>query len=71
MHASNETLSRYIHLASEHNNHFDGLASEHSTHVRLRIKKMKTIAELVRSDQMGEKEAITALLSTLDEFKGY
>jgi hypothetical protein len=69
MHASNESLSRYIHLASEHNQEFDETTNDMPMQTRLRIKKLKTIAESVRSGQLNDKEAIGAFLSTLDEFK--
>jgi len=72
MHASNNTLSHYIHLASEHNEKSDNLderLSIVSTQIGLRVKKMTAIANLLRSREISEDEALKSLLSTLDEFK--
>ncbi|MEZ8804276.1 site-specific integrase [Vibrio splendidus] len=72
MHASNETLSHYVHLASEHNEKTDNLdegLSIVSTQIRIRVKKMTAIANLLRSKEISEDEALNSLLSTLDEFK--
>ena len=71
MHASNETLSNYIHLASEYNNIMDSEVGQHSTQTKLLIKRMKVIAESVRSKQLNEKDALNSFLSTLDNFRSY
>ncbi|MFC1626209.1 hypothetical protein ACFL19_00755 [Pseudomonadota bacterium] len=71
MHASNETLSRYIHLASEYNHEMDTEVSQCSTQIRLLIKKMKSIAGSVHSKKISDKEALNSLLSTLDDFHSF
>ena len=70
MHASNETLSNYIHLASEYNN-MDSEVSQYSTQTTLIIKKMKVIADSLRSKQLNEKDALNSFLSILDNLRSY
>ncbi|HCC83012.1 site-specific integrase [Vreelandella titanicae] len=67
MHASNDTLSRYIHLASEYNNLQNGNNENISTQVRIRIQKMKTIAKDLRLNNINENKALQKLLVLLDE----
>ncbi|MGK0271348.1 MAG: integrase [Cocleimonas sp.] len=74
MHASNSTLSHYIHLASElnaKNDHMDTELNKVSTQIRIRIKKMITITKLLSSKNISEAEALDSLLSTLDEFRKF
>ncbi|CAK3276517.1 MULTISPECIES: site-specific integrase [Vibrio] len=74
MHASNETLSHYVHLASEINYRNDDMSKvfkNTSTQITIRINKMMTIATLLRSKEIKETEALNSLLSTLDELKKF
>ncbi|GAB3535077.1 site-specific integrase [Photobacterium alginatilyticum] len=74
MHASNSTLSNYVHLASELNNKSNGMETDLnkvSTQIRIRVRKMMTIATLLHSKEISEAEALDSLLSTLDEFRKF
>ncbi|KGJ92901.1 integrase family protein [Colwellia psychrerythraea] len=70
MHASNDTLSRYIHLANE----IDEAYSEQSvkgnsipTQIKVRVKNMIKVAGFLQSDDIGEKEALDSFIKTLSE----
>ncbi|MGF1863039.1 site-specific integrase, partial [Photobacterium profundum] len=74
MHASNSTLSNYVHLASELNNKGDDMGTELnkvSTQIRIRVRKMMTTAKLLRSKEINEDEALDSILSTLDGFRKF
>ncbi|MGK0272339.1 MAG: integrase [Cocleimonas sp.] len=74
MHASNSTLSHYVHLASELNNKSNDMDTElnnASTQIKIRVKKMMATAKLLRSNEISESEALDSLLSTLDKFKKF
>ncbi|MBH0018712.1 site-specific integrase [Pseudoalteromonas sp. NGC95] len=74
MHASNSTLSHYVHLASEYNIKNEIISSElinASTQIRIRIKKMLMTSKLLNSKKINETEALASLLSTLNEFKKF
>lgn len=68
MHASNQTLSRYIHLASEINNFCenDHVATS-STHTRLKIKSLKEITNSIRNKDIDTATGIELLLKRIDE----
>lgn len=68
MHASNQTLSQYIHLASEYNNDLDPEAFAISSQIKLRVRKMIGIADSLRAKDLDSKEALDSLISILDEF---
>lgn len=72
MHASNSTLSHYVHFASELNENIDNfneLLNEFSAQIRIRIKKMMFTAKLLHSNNINESEALESLLTTLNEFE--
>lgn len=72
MHASNESLSHYVHLASELNDKSDDMditLNKVSTQITIRVKKMITIADLLHSKKISEVEALNSLLSTIDRLK--
>ena len=72
MHASNATLSHYVHLASEYTDKSEQEEvelSQSSSHIRARINKMITISESLRSKAISDKEALDSIISTLDEFR--
>ncbi|MFA0719116.1 site-specific integrase [Vibrio splendidus] len=74
MHASNETLSHYVHLASEVNYKNDDMGTEFkktSTQITIPLKKMMIIANLLHSKEISETEALDSLLSTLDGLKKF
>ncbi|SDK26405.1 Phage integrase family protein [Ferrimonas sediminum] len=71
MHASNSTLSHYVHLATDLNYHeeFEGRElSSVSTQFRIRLRKMMKISEQYRLKEISESEALNSIISTLDEF---
>jgi integrase len=70
MHASNETLSRYVHLASEMihlESSEQGEGSNESTQVKVRLQKIFKIADRYDSKEMSDKEALDSLLATISE----
>ncbi|OBU24347.1 site-specific integrase [Photobacterium aquimaris] len=72
MHASNDTLSRYIHIANEINEPDSDQSVERapiSTQIKVRVKHMLKIADSLKSDEIGEKEALDSLLTTLSELR--
>ncbi len=72
MHASNDTLSRYIHLANEVNQPDSKQVIEEndlSTQVKIRVKHMLKIVDALKSDEIGEKKALDSLLTTLSELR--
>ncbi len=72
MHASNDTLSRYVHLANEVNeSSSDRSVGENliSTQIRVRVKHMLKVADFLKSEEIGEKEALGSLLTTLAELR--
>ncbi|EMC8524967.1 hypothetical protein ACRR5F_002907 [Escherichia coli] len=72
MHASNDTLSRYIHLANEVNRPSSMQMNEESTlstQVKIRLKHMLKVADAFTSNQIGEKEVLNSLLTTLSELR--
>ncbi len=72
MHASNETLSRYVHLANEVNDSgLDQSIEENSvsTQLKVRIKHMLKIADSLKSHEIRETEALDSLLTTLSELR--
>lgn len=74
MHASNETLSHYIHLATGLNNYndIDDVDSNNvSSQVSIRLTKMIEISEQFHANKISESETLKSILSTLDEFKKY
>ncbi|MCG6461574.1 site-specific integrase [Vibrio parahaemolyticus] len=74
MHASASTLSHYIHFADDINNNnkdFDYPWNELSSQVRIRLKKMISTAQLLRSNTISESDALKSFLSTLDYFNSH
>lgn len=69
MHASNETLSNYIHLASEYNQNTGYEQSPYSTQTSILIKRMKSIAKSLHSKQLNEKDALQSFLSIIDNLR--
>jgi len=71
MHASTDTLSGYIHLAEEiihpSSNHTED--SQVSTQIKVRVKHMLKVADDLKSTEIGEKEALGFLLTTLSELR--
>ncbi|WP_421866623.1 hypothetical protein [Motiliproteus sp.] len=70
MHASNDTLSSYIHLASEMNQP-DGPSedSQMPTQIKVRLKRMLKIANDLTSDEIDRNEALDSILTTLSELR--
>jgi len=74
MHASTDTLSRYIHLAHEINQPSSNQSVEEnqvSTQVKIRVKHMLKVADALNSTEIGEKEALDSLLTTLSELRRF
>ncbi|MEI8665941.1 site-specific integrase [Pseudoalteromonas sp. B28] len=74
MHASTDTLSRYIHLAHEINQPSSNQSIEEnqvSTQVKIRVKHMLKVADDLNSTKIGEKEALDSLLTTLSELRRF
>jgi len=74
MHASNDTLSRYIHLTHEINQPSSSQSekeNEVSTQIKVRIKHMFKVADALNSTEIGEKEALDSLLTTLSELRRF
>ncbi|WP_427030104.1 hypothetical protein [Halomonas sp. H2] len=72
MHASNDTLSRYIHLASEliHLESIDTVREDGaSTQIKVRIHQMLKIADYYNSNEISDKEALNSLLTTISELR--
>ncbi|WP_219702212.1 site-specific integrase [Marinomonas lutimaris] len=70
MHASNDTLSRYIHLANEVNNSSSKQSikeNQVSFHIKVRIKNMIKIANSLKSKEIDKNEALDLLLKSLSE----
>lgn len=68
MHASNQTLSRYIHLASDiinmdENDH----STPNSTHLRLKIASLKEISNSIRNGTIEQERGMQALLNAIDD----
>ncbi|PTP35345.1 site-specific integrase [Vibrio splendidus] len=72
MHASNTTLSRYIHLATELNhqsNQLNDALLEISSQIRMRVMKMLHIAESFKANQINDNEALESFLSNIEELR--
>ncbi|ANQ25724.1 site-specific recombinase [Vibrio natriegens] len=72
MHASNDTLSRYVHLANEVNDSGSDQRIEEnyvSTQIKIRINHMLKIADSLKSHEIRETEALDSLLTTLSELR--
>lgn len=72
MHASNDTLSRYIHLANEVNESCSEQSvgeKPTSTQIKVRVKHMIKVADSLKSGEIGEKETLNSLLTTLSELR--
>jgi hypothetical protein len=70
MHASNATMARYVHLASELNHEstqLDSVLLEMSSQIRIRITRMINISRSLKAKQIDETEAIQSLLINIDE----
>ncbi len=70
MHASNDTLSRYVHLAVDINNlslSEQGGEPRESTQVQIKLQQMFKIADCYDSKEMSDKEALDSLLATISE----
>lgn len=68
LHATNQTLSHYIHLATEYNteNSRDALGLDNvTTQFRIRIKNMLTTVKKLDHEQIDEKQALVELLNSL------
>jgi site-specific recombinase XerD len=74
LHASNQTLSHYIHLATEYNREDSGdtlgLENE-ATPLRIRVQKMLTTVKLLRQEQIGDKQALEELVHSLDSLSPF
>lgn len=72
MHASDATLSHYVHLATDYNNKNNQSDIDNiSTQTRIRVKKMLSIADMFRSKEISDIEALDSLLSTIDGFRKF
>ncbi|MDW5429003.1 site-specific integrase, partial [Acinetobacter baumannii] len=63
-----------VHLATEYNEKNDQAdidMSNVSPQIRIRVKKMISIANLFRLKEINEAEALDSLLSTIDGFKKF
>jgi site-specific recombinase XerD len=72
MHASNDTLSAYIHLASEINQ--PNQPSEENTvptQIKVRLKHMLKIENELNSAEIDEKKALEGLLTILSELRRF
>lgn len=72
MHASNSTLSHYVHLASELNhqsNQLEDALLEVSSHIRMRVMNMLHISESFKANQINNNEALEALLSNIEKLR--
>ncbi|RLU01653.1 hypothetical protein [Ketobacter sp.] len=71
MHASNQTLSQYIHLATEYNNHHlpEKDISEISTKTKIQISKMKSVEALLHAEKISGDKALKLLLTILQELR--
>lgn len=67
MHASNQTLSRYIHLASDITDVDKNDDSNlNSTHLRLKIASLKEISNSIQNGTIEQDSGLQALLNTID-----
>ncbi len=72
MHASNATLSRYVHLATELNhqsNQLNDALLEVSSQIRMRVMKMLHISESLKANLINDNEALKSLLSNIEALK--
>ncbi len=72
MHASNDTLSRYIHLAQVINQPSSDQRAEEgtiSTQIKLRLKHMFKVIDGLNSKIISKNEALESLLKTLSEVR--
>ena len=72
MHASNNSLSHYVHLAcelNEYDQNNDQDLSQIPTSVRIRLKHMMTIAHKYTSKEIDNSEALSDLLSTINDLR--
>lgn len=68
MHASNQTLSRYIHLATDIINMDDiDHSTPNSTHLRLKIASLKEISNSIRNGTIEKEMGMEALLNAIDD----
>lgn len=66
LHASNSTLSTYIHLACEINNKSDAVWYDIATSLRLKIKKLKKIKDSNLSGKMANEQALSQLFEVIE-----
>jgi hypothetical protein len=71
MHASNDSLANYVHLACEYNNDLDSEVTQQPTQTRLFIRKLNIIVESYRSGQLSDKDTLNSLLAALDDFQPF
>lgn len=74
MHASNDTLSIYIHLAQEVNQPSSNQSAEEkkiSTQIKVRVMHMLKVADALNSTAISKNEALDALLTTLSELRKF
>lgn len=72
MHASDKTLSHYVHLACEINdyNNIEEKSDEPlSSHVRSRIAKLVNISDRFEASSLSNSDALTLLLTEIHELK--
>lgn len=72
MHASDSTLSRYIHLASELNHKTNDLSDalqEVSSQIRSRVNKLLNISESFKVKQINEHQALEQMISNIEELR--
>jgi|GEM_PF-587365 len=72
MHASNDTLSRYIHLAIEINSPDSSEQSDdckESTPVKVRLQQIFKIADSYKSREMSDKDALDSMLEKISELQ--
>ncbi|WP_417310913.1 hypothetical protein [Devosia sp.] len=72
MHASTNSLSSYVHLATtlnEKNSYNDECFSELSSQTRIRILNLKDISTSFKNNLINEKEALDRIISEIDLIK--
>jgi integrase len=74
MHASNETLSNYIHLATEinerNNDEYQGI-EKISSQIRIKLKKMLNVSKRLQINEINETEALKLLLLEINKLKKF
>ena len=74
MHASTDTLSRYIHLTDEINHPSSDLSTEEnqvSTQIKVRLKHMFKVADTLKSTEINEAKALNSLLTIISELRRF